>query len=85
MLCFNNKKRFLFLSWKGQHSMKVVSASVFMPGAVRFMVEFKCEKCGSTFKQHFVEWNEMLRLGFTNEQLEDIRWHLFGWRKEAKK
>lgn len=82
MSCPKNivEKKFLFWKWKkeGYHNFKPYLFSVFMRFDDDFIIHSKCTHCGTPHEEKFIPYEEMLRRGFTNEQLNKIQWSDFG-------
>jgi hypothetical protein len=73
MSCPKNilNKKFLWWEWEeeGDHDYKITSITKFMECSEHFVVGYKCSICGCIEKRHFVEMEELIREGFTAEQL----------------
>lgn len=71
MSCSKNAIRFLFWKFPGPHSEEIIRVGKFMVGSSdSFMVRFKCRNCGAERTLHFVPWDELLRYGMSNEEIE---------------
>lgn len=63
----------LFNSYK-PHEWKIEEVGVFMRGeSDYFSVRYQCPHCELTQKRHFVTGEELMKEGYTIEQLHDFR------------
>lgn len=73
MTCTKNiKKHWLFGKFNGDHNPKPIMVWKFMDDSSDFCVRYRCEFCGAEGERHFVEWDELLSYGLTNEQIAKI-------------
>ena len=79
MSCINNKKRFLFWEYEGDHDYKINKFGRFMNARTNsyFVAQFECKKCGVQHTRHFVSETELLRHGIPIEQIAEQRDKVF--------
>jgi len=77
MSCLKNPKKILWFNYYGTHDEEILYAGKFMLSSQNFRVRFKCKKCGAERTQSFVEWDELLRLGMSNKEIEKARNQIF--------
>ena len=70
------RKKGDFLLWKEvipmPHEWKILEIGVHMAGVSdKFKVERECKHCGKWELQHFVEYEELIRLGYSKEELKE--------------
>ena len=70
------KKKYTFLFWEFDvsqpHEWDILKVGVHIPGTSdRFKVHKKCKHCGKFKKDHFVEHEELLRMGMSKEEIEE--------------
>lgn len=67
------EKKILFLKYRVAmtHEWEILKVGVFMTGVSNtFTVVKKCKHCGKWNKNHFVQHETLLALGYTKEDLE---------------
>jgi len=72
------KVRFLWWSWyvSQDHDWKILDIGVHMVGVSNsFKVEKKCIHCDKWQLEHFVSHEELLELGFSQEEISSARHH----------
>lgn len=72
MACIQNKKKFLWMSWLGDHDWKVVRFGEFMMGSSSFTAMVECKNCGK-LETPIVEEEDLLKLGVTVEEIKKGR------------
>jgi len=72
MRCKNNPKKFLWIKYFGEHLYLPIRIWKFMDCSKDFCVRYQCKLCGAETEHSFVEWDELLNAGFTNEQIKKI-------------
>lgn len=79
------EKRFLF--WKHkvvEHDFKMHRISKFMDTSKHFQIEWRCSKCDVAKLQSFVENDELLLKGISQEilnKVDSFHWHICGEEK----
>lgn len=73
------EKRFLFWKFiKVEHDFHILSICKFMFVSEDFIVNYTCSRCGATYRDLFVKYDDLLLRGFTPETLNkitDMNWH----------
>jgi hypothetical protein len=75
MSCTKNPKKFLGISYRGQHKWAIVRFHKFIEysSSSNFIVHNECEFCGAEETEHFVTHSDLLERGLTNEQIKNRR------------
>ena len=74
------QKKFLFWKWhtEGSHNFEPYRYSTFVRFDDDFIIHSKCTHCGTPREEKFISYEEMIRRGFTEEQLSKIQRSYFG-------
>jgi hypothetical protein len=71
MSCTKNPKRFLGISYKGNHNWKITHFYKFMEYVSdNFVVNYECSNCGAETTEYFVTHADLLEKGLTNKQIK---------------
>lgn len=70
--CIKIIGRWIFKTEVIRHTYERVNISKFMPCSDTFHVHYKCEKCGATKKEKFIEKDALIMQGVPIEELESI-------------
>jgi hypothetical protein len=70
--CQLNPQKFWIFNIHGPHEIYITHICKFMHSDTDFVVEGECKKCGKTFMRHFVDYNELLHVGFTPSILKKV-------------
>ncbi len=72
MACTKNiKKHWLWGTYNGPHNLKGYMLNSFMPYGDSFVLHTMCELCGCKHTYNFLTHDELLEIGYTNEQISD--------------
>lgn len=69
MSCPLNKQKFLWFNYEGNHDYRLQRVSKFMSSSDDFVIHYKCSICKCTYDRHFVQTEDLLRLGYNHEQI----------------
>ena len=76
MGCPKNIKHHKFLWWKwdteSNHRIEIEYIDKFMRYDDDFVVHWHCPLCEMRKKQHFVEYQDLIRMGLTKEEIDKI-------------
>jgi hypothetical protein len=72
MSCIENKKKFLWMTWLGDHKWKIIRFGQFMSGSNAFSASVQCENCGMC-TYTILDEEDLLKFGKTVEEIKEGR------------